>query len=111
MLVTRPVPRRKGRDGPVLRGEHVWTTRQGNYTYTILVEDRPANPGFDWKIVRVSAMSSAVVHAAVVAEGWARNREKAIGTAEALIKDVMKQNLAADTCPNGTRPHRIPTAT
>ena len=47
-------------------------------------------------------MSSALVHAAVVAEGWGRNREKAIGTAEALIKAVMKQNVAADT---GERPN------
>lgn len=105
-------PSRAGKDGPVLRGEHVWTTRQGNYTYTILVEGRPASAGFDWKIVRVSAMSSALVHAAVVAEGWARNREKAVGTAEALIKAVMKQNVDADTGehPNGARSHRIPTA-
>lgn len=56
-------------------------------------------------------MSSTLVHAAVVAEGWARNREKAIGTAEALIKAVMAQNLAADTGePNEARPHHIPTA-
>lgn len=96
----------------MLRGEHIRTTRQGSYTYTILVEDRLGSPGFDWKIVRVSAMSSAVVHAAVVAEGWARNREKAIGTAEALIQAVMKQNVAADTGDrqDGARPQRIPTA-
>lgn len=100
-----------GKDGPVLRGEHVWTTRQGNYTYTILIEDHPASRGYDWKIVRVSAMSSALVHAAVAAEGWARNREKAIETAEALIQAVMKQNLDADTGErlNGARPHRTPT--
>jgi len=77
----------------VLQGEHICTEQQGIYTYSIFVAGSPSGRRWDWEIIKLSNISAPLVHAEVVAEGWARTRKKAVETAKALYKDVTQRSV------------------